>query len=209
MHSLKLRAPRSIHLQTKMIPVSWKVLDMRFLKRFTTGRPIPTANAYFGLTVQPARENPRSPEPRPHLSRKIDGLVSFFFKRGQRDRGDHSKLISTIAFNLTVSLRAMIRTVQDNLSEDRSIPSKAMGIQFNRLNLEPLLNVQLGDEVKRLIVVIDALDECGDGTHVPAMLRLLVQAKQAGNIQLRFFIASRPDFHPNEGFQKSQMIARS
>lgn len=126
--------------------------------------------------------------------------ASFFIKRGQPDRGDDSKFIYTIAFNLTVLLRGMIRTVQDNLSEDHSIPSKAMGIQFNRLILETLLSVQLGGEVERLIVVIDALDECGDGKHMPAMLKFLVQAKQAGNVQLQFFITSRPDFHPNEGF---------
>lgn len=92
--------------------------------------------------------------------------------------------------------------MQDNLNKDRSIPSKAMGIQFKRLIIEPLSDVQLGDEVRRLIVIIDALDECGDGKHVPGLLKLLVQAKQTGNVQLRLFITSRPDFHPNEGFSE-------
>lgn len=75
MHSLKLRALRLIHLQTKMTLAAWKVRDVGYFKRSTIGQQTPKVNASSGLTVQPAQENPRLPERWPHHLRKEDGLV--------------------------------------------------------------------------------------------------------------------------------------
>ncbi|KAL4949059.1 hypothetical protein BDW69DRAFT_198408 [Aspergillus filifer] len=98
------------------------------------------------------------------MARKFQqkGLLgaSFFFKRGEGDRGNATKLFPTITGQLldrNPELQpAVIRAIQD----DPKISSKPLKEQFEKLLLQPLQG--LGSAVHKnsvLVIVIDALDE--------------------------------------------------
>lgn len=135
--------------------------------------------------------------------------ASFFFKRGERDRGNAARLFPTIAAQLVVEEPTMAAYVRATIDADPFIPHKALKQQFEKLILEPLQNLK-GDpnNVKTIVLVIDALDECGrdaererDG-DVRLIIHLLSQAKKLSSVRLRAFLTSRPELLIRLGFSK-------
>ncbi|KAJ9136831.1 Pfs, NACHT and WD domain-containingprotein [Pleurostoma richardsiae] len=86
--------------------------------------------------------------------------ASFFFKRGERDRGDAALLFTSIASQLCIWAPTLAPHVRAAIEADPAITGKALKEQFERLILEPLGKLQ-EQPVKRrkIILVIDALDE--------------------------------------------------
>ncbi|KAJ3557561.1 hypothetical protein NPX13_g9900 [Xylaria arbuscula] len=64
--------------------------------------------------------------------------ASFFFKRGEGDRGRMSKFFTTIAAQLIRREPALAVHVKDAIDADPAIVDKAMREQFEKLILEPL-----------------------------------------------------------------------
>jgi hypothetical protein len=130
--------------------------------------------------------------------------ASFFFKRGEEDRGSAKKLFPTLVQQLVTTIPQLINGVQKAIKDDPYISEKALGEQFNKLLLQPLINVDL-DQTATMVIVIDALDECESGQYgddVKAILKLLPQVQMLKAIQLRFFLTSRPELPIRLGLQK-------
>ncbi|KAL4813887.1 hypothetical protein BDW67DRAFT_192637 [Aspergillus spinulosporus] len=103
--------------------------------------------------------------------------ASFFFKRGDGERGNAKRLFTTIEKQLINRFPQLANDVQ----------RKALGEQFNTLLLQPLLKINL-KEPKTAVIVIDALDECeseGERDDIGAILQLLPQLQAAKSIQVR------------------------
>ncbi|OJI81247.1 hypothetical protein ASPTUDRAFT_58544 [Aspergillus tubingensis CBS 134.48] len=128
--------------------------------------------------------------------------ASFFFKRGEGDRGKALRFITTIAMQFMVALRqlrAKIATVIDN---DLTITSKSLKEQFDNLLLRPLLNMELSNGQRLpFVVVVDALDECEERS-IETIIRLLPRVQESKTIQLKVFITSRPEHPIFEGFEQ-------
>ncbi|UKZ73631.1 hypothetical protein TrVFT333_001279 [Trichoderma virens FT-333] len=117
--------------------------------------------------------------------------ASFFFKRGEGDRGRAAKFFTTIAAQLTVMQPAIAVHIKNAIKSDSNIGSKGMQEQFNKLILQPLSAGSLKNENPRVIVlVIDALDECELEEDIKLIIRLLSRVK---NVGLRVFVTSRPE----------------
>jgi hypothetical protein len=118
--------------------------------------------------------------------------ASFFFKRGEGDRGNASRFFTTIARQLMVHLPEMTPIVLETIRTDASIFAKTLKEQFDKLCLRPL--IELGRVYPRsaMVIVVDALDECDRQEDIKIILSLLPQV-QASNFCLRFFITSRPE----------------
>ena len=71
---------------------------------------------------------------------------SFFFKRGEGDRGNARRLISTIARQLAASTPQLLPGILKAIQDDPDIPSKSLQIQFDQLLLQPLLNLAQTDQ---------------------------------------------------------------
>ena len=129
--------------------------------------------------------------------------ASFFFKKGEGDRGTASRFFTTIATDLMTHVPEIISGITKAIDADPAISEKTLNDQFQKLILQPFLEVErallkgLG-----LIIVIDALDECEREKDVQVILQLLAQTKGLGPVSLRVFVTSRPEFPIRLGFKK-------
>ncbi|KAL8330667.1 hypothetical protein RB593_001591 [Gaeumannomyces tritici] len=126
--------------------------------------------------------------------------ASFFFKKGEGDRGRAAMFFTTILAQLVHQLPALASHVQSAIESDPAIVDKNKKKQFEKLLLEPLDKCK-GAGSPLLAVVVDALDECDREEDVTALIHLLSRAKEATSFRLRFFVTSRPELPIRLGFK--------
>ena len=128
--------------------------------------------------------------------------ASFFFKRGEGDRGHAGLFIATIATQLVQKLPSLAPHVQNAIEADPKISGKALKQQFETLVLEPLGKLRLDPQnPSTIVIVVDALDECDQKEDVRSIISLLSQAKCLSSVQLKFFLTSRPELPIRLGFE--------
>jgi len=128
---------------------------------------------------------------------------SFFFKRGEGDRGNAKKFFPTLTRQLMLRISGLRSGVHKTLHDDPDIASKSLKEQFEKLLLEPLLSLdQLGRQPQTSMIVIDALDECEHDQDVRNIIRLLPLLQKATAVRLRIFLTSRPELPISLGFSE-------
>nr|POF14167.1 hypothetical protein CFP56_03191 [Quercus suber] len=129
--------------------------------------------------------------------------ASFFFKRGEQNRGNTSLFFSTVAAqiaDLIPQLREPISAAHDT---DSFLCSRGLQEQFEKLLLQPLLSLDPAFLPRRkVLIVIDALDECDRSTDIRLFLRLLAQIEATNTLQLCIFLTSRPELPIQLGFRQ-------
>ncbi|KAF7575831.1 hypothetical protein PtrM4_000710 [Pyrenophora tritici-repentis] len=129
--------------------------------------------------------------------------ASFFFKKGEGERGNASRFFTTIATDLVACEPGMLPGIRKTLDEDPTISHKALKDQFEKLILQPLLGIkQARSRALARVVVIDALDECEREADIRAILQLLARTKDIRLVQLRIVVTSRPELHIRLGFKE-------
>ncbi|KAF9766554.1 hypothetical protein IL306_001024, partial [Fusarium sp. DS 682] len=129
--------------------------------------------------------------------------ASFFFKRGEGDRGKATRFFTTIAAQLAHMHPHLLQHIRNAIKADSSIASKPLQEQFEKLVLQPLKKVEVeAKTARKIVVVVDALDECDIEEDVRVLIHLLSQATSLTSVCLRFFITSRPDLPIRLGFKK-------
>ncbi|KAE8330728.1 hypothetical protein BDV39DRAFT_212675 [Aspergillus sergii] len=126
--------------------------------------------------------------------------ASFFFKKGEAERGNAKRLISTVAKQLITSKRQLAPGILAAIQSDPDIASKALSEQFDKLLLQPLVNLRL-DEPTSTVIVIDALDECEQEEDIRVLLDILPQVQNSKSLHLRILLTSRPELPVRLGFQ--------
>ncbi|QKX64833.1 uncharacterized protein TRUGW13939_12009 [Talaromyces rugulosus] len=127
--------------------------------------------------------------------------ASFFFKRSEADRSHMNMLFTTISAQLLVKIPALAPYIETAINTDPYVSSKSIGEQFEKLIIQPLSEIRRhSQQVSKLVVVIDALDECAqDGD---SLLRLLSQTRNKWSPSLQIFITSRPELVIRLGFRE-------
>jgi type II secretory pathway predicted ATPase ExeA len=129
--------------------------------------------------------------------------ASFFFKKGEGERGNASRFFTTIAVELMAHEPGMIPGIMTALHKDPAVSQGALTDQFEDLILQPLLGIkQATSQASALIVVIDALDECEKEKDIRAILQLLARTKDIRPMPLRIVVTSRPELHIRLGFKE-------
>ena len=126
--------------------------------------------------------------------------ASFFFKKGEGDRGTAGRFFTTIARDLMAHLPELTSGITEAIDADPAISEKALKDQFEKLILKPLSETVLPKAL--LIVVIDALDECERDEDVRAILQLISRTKDLKPVSLRVFVTSRPELPIRIGFEQ-------
>jgi hypothetical protein len=127
--------------------------------------------------------------------------ASFFFKKGEGDRGNVSRFFTTIATDLMAHVPGLRSGIMKAIDADPAISEKALKDQFEKLILQPLSEAPY-PKVLELVVVIDALDECERDEDVRAILQLLSRTKDLKLVSLRVFVTSRPELPIRLGFKQ-------
>ncbi|KAL4861676.1 hypothetical protein BDV12DRAFT_61493 [Aspergillus spectabilis] len=129
--------------------------------------------------------------------------ASFFFKRGEADRGSAKWFFPTIARQLTISIPQLLPHIKQAVLDNSGITGKGLKEQFDRLLLQPLLALRQSDlPVNTIAIVIDALDECQGDNDIRLILQLLPQLQKLDTLHVRVFLTSRPELPIRLGFSK-------
>ncbi|KAL6406380.1 vegetative incompatibility protein HET-E-1 [Ilyonectria robusta] len=127
--------------------------------------------------------------------------ASFFFKRGEADRGNLSKFVTTIAAQLTEREPAIAPHIKAAIDADRNIAGKAVRDQFDKLIMQPLGSIPQGARrLVTMVVIVDALDECDEDKDVKLIINLFSRTKDLQFPQLKILVTSRPELPIRLGF---------
>lgn len=135
------------------------------------------------------------------LSSNNDVLgASFFFKRGEGNRGRATFLFTTIAAQLVRRLPCLAPHIREVLVIDPFIHEKPLNDQFQKLILDPLSkNPRCWGP--NLLIAIDALDECGSEDDMRTMISVFSKAQETTSPRVKFFLTSRPELPIRLGFE--------
>ncbi|KAF7976247.1 hypothetical protein HWV62_7290 [Athelia sp. TMB] len=137
-----------------------------------------------------------------------DGTLaaSFFFLRGAGQRSEFNNFITTLAFQITMSIPEVKLFIQKALHDNPTIPYQSTTNQLHALILRPLMALHkdlLPSD--RLLVVIDALDECNDRQSVQEFIAALADACSNGHMPLLWLFTSRGEEHIRQAFSKRKV----
>ena len=127
--------------------------------------------------------------------------ASFFFKRGEGERGNAARFFTTIATDLMGRVPEIRSGISKAIHTDPAISEKALKDQFEKLILQPLSEATAVQALE-LVIIIDALDECERDEDIRAILQLLSRTRGLKPVALRVFITSRPELHIRLGFRQ-------
>ncbi|KAL4992684.1 NACHT and WD40 domain protein [Aspergillus falconensis] len=129
--------------------------------------------------------------------------ASFFFKRGEADRGNASRLFATITRQL-IDMNPDIKPgVVKSIQADPAISTRPLRDQFEKLIFEPLLGLEAADggQAQTMVIVIDALDECENDSDIQDIIECLARLGEPKAVRVRTFVTSRPEVATRFGFK--------
>jgi hypothetical protein len=134
--------------------------------------------------------------------------ASFFFSKGHGDVGNARKLFSTLARQMAYTSPLIKHYLGVVLAERSSmIHQAALFEQYDKLLLKPLRLVRDAcPPLHPLVIVIDALDECGDEEDVQTILHLFAKTKDMDELKFRIFLTSRRELGIRLDFSKMDQI---
>jgi hypothetical protein len=128
--------------------------------------------------------------------------ASFFFKRGETNRGSISKFVPTIARQLATNQSVLEPYIHEAVLHEPTITSKAIRVQFERLIMEPLSRCSKDFHKETPIaIVVDALDECESDADIYHIINLFSLTRDLRHPRPRIFVTSRPDLPIRLGFK--------
>jgi len=130
--------------------------------------------------------------------------ASFFFSRTAPGRNVKTFLISTLAYQLSITIPAMRDYVADAIGRDPTIFSQSLLAQITKLIIEPLNGIVSNrnnfEALATKCIVIDGLDECVNEEGQVEILGALARCTSACSFPLLFLVASRPEYIIREAF---------
>ncbi|KAF7364352.1 WD40 repeat-like protein [Mycena sanguinolenta] len=118
--------------------------------------------------------------------------ASLFFDRNNPTGSTPGGVIRTIAYGLASS-DALIKTaICQAITEDPTLATAPIRTQFQKLLLEPLLAARARCRGP-IIIILDALDECGNADSREGLLSMIANDFSQLPSMFRFLIVSRPD----------------
>ena len=136
-------------------------------------------------------------------------LGCFFFLRGAGERSHISRLIPTLAHQISLSVPAVNPLLEKAVRDEPAIlgPSVSLALQFQKLIIEPIHSTTskvLSCRVKQKIFVIDALDECADKAEVAAFIDVLLNASSGRSyLPFKILLTGRVEEHIQKRFDHS------
>ncbi|KZP29382.1 hypothetical protein FIBSPDRAFT_216561 [Athelia psychrophila] len=128
-----------------------------------------------------------------------------FFDRNTPLESNPARVIRTLAYQLAEHDQAIKTAISLAMEKDPQLTSAPLSTQFTSLLMNPLSTASQGI-TGPVIIVLDALDECGDAESRRALLSLLSHELAKFPRQFRFLITSRPDSDIERAFKSAVHI---
>ncbi|KAG8778664.1 hypothetical protein FRC12_024868 [Ceratobasidium sp. 428] len=117
--------------------------------------------------------------------------ANFFCSRSLPECREVTRIVPTIASQLSFFCRPMRDVLSQVLESDPDVSIRQVTTQFEKLISEPLRSVKDKLPAGLPVVVIDALDECSDQDNVRLFLSALLRFSE--DLPIKFFVTCRPD----------------
>jgi hypothetical protein len=133
-----------------------------------------------------------------------------FFDRDVAERSDPLTVIRTIARQLGSFHPVVGKAISDAIIESPSIDLSPLSDQFQQLLVGPLLSNAVVEANTSIILVLDALDECGNAKKRELLLKILTERSVTLPPSIRILITSRRDIDIFSAIQSQpHILARS
>ncbi|KAF8965968.1 hypothetical protein BDZ97DRAFT_1729638, partial [Flammula alnicola] len=119
--------------------------------------------------------------------------ASFFFSRTASLHNESTRLIPTLAYQLSLSVPQISEHVAEAINDDSSIFERNLITQMQSLIVNPLNRAILQTTAHPTLIIIDGLDECDDPKSQRYILDSLSAASNRLTIPVHYLIASRPE----------------
>ncbi|KAG8997414.1 hypothetical protein FRB90_012513, partial [Tulasnella sp. 427] len=129
--------------------------------------------------------------------------ASFFFSRDVADRRNPLLVYPTIAYQLAIFNPDLKKSIVGALEQDPDVGLAVMRKQFQKLIVEPLSSWE--DKGKRVVIVMDALDECYPESGAEEILVRWAAELRRISVPLKILITSRPELHIRAKFQSPSL----
>ncbi|KEP45879.1 vegetative incompatibility protein HET-E-1, partial [Rhizoctonia solani 123E] len=134
--------------------------------------------------------------------------ASFFCSRLRQECRDVNMIIPSIAYQLARFSPLFQSALSVFLEEDQDVHHKVLNEQFEVLIRKPLLVVLASDPLvpSRMVVVIDALDECDNRESTRSILNTLLS--KTVDLPIKFIVSSRPEPQIRDQMTRERVISR-
>ncbi|KAH9921270.1 hypothetical protein B0H21DRAFT_201833, partial [Amylocystis lapponica] len=130
-----------------------------------------------------------------------------FFDRSRAEASRPEKVIRTMAYKLGLHDLFVQAALAQAVKNEGDIDSLQPSVQFSKLLIEPLQSAQsMHTRLGPIIIVIDALDECGTAEERKTLLQLLSEDVVGLPSNYHFFITSRPEYDIVKHFSQKSHI---
>ncbi|KAL5480301.1 hypothetical protein ACEPAI_1571 [Sanghuangporus weigelae] len=138
--------------------------------------------------------------------REMSRLGAFLFF--QRGKSEPSSVIKTIAYKLALFDSSIASSILCEVENDKDIGSASSEAQFRKLLLQPLLDAASA-MTGPVIVVLDALDECGMADSRRGLMKLFREEFSKLPKTFRFLITSRRETDINHALSTQPESVRT
>ncbi|KDQ11002.1 hypothetical protein BOTBODRAFT_115077, partial [Botryobasidium botryosum FD-172 SS1] len=115
-----------------------------------------------------------------------------FFSRDVEERSSPSRVVKTLAYQLALFDHRIAEKVSGILDESPYMIRSHVRNQFTQLIVKSLRSIETLDDDGPLVLILDALDECGDPESRRSLLSALVDESRHLPSCIRILITSRP-----------------
>lgn len=131
------------------------------------------------------------------------GASLFFSRLSGRNNPIH--VVPTLAYQLAVRIPGYRHYVSELIDLDPTIFGKSMSQQFRVLISVPFSKPHLCQDLQKLLILIDGLDECEDERAQCELISLIASFVKASPASpFLWIIASRPEYHLQNVFRSSE-----
>jgi hypothetical protein len=130
-----------------------------------------------------------------NLFRQTNRLGAFvFFNRNVAEQNKPGLVVQTLAYLLALYDHRIGDAISAVVKENPTIADDNIYFQFKKLLLEPLSSLVDLQFEGPVVVVLDALDECGNPEERKPLLKVLAEESARLPSFLRVIVTSRPDY---------------
>jgi hypothetical protein len=118
------------------------------------------------------------------------------------------KFFTSIAVQLANKVPSLREYIYDAITKRKDVASQSLRDQWRHLVLYPLSKLDYNASQCSYVLIVDALDECGDDDNVRIILKLLAEARSLKTVRLRVFLTSRPENPIRHGIYSISQVKR-
>jgi hypothetical protein len=136
--------------------------------------------------------------------RKLGAFV--FFDRDVDERCQPSNVVRTLAYQLGSYDSRIAEAVAHAINTTHRIMESPLRLQFFKLIVEPLKKIPIA-EIPMIVVILDALDECGSSESRTTLLSILSAESVHLPLSIRIVVTSRTEFDIRASFSGQSHIS--